>query len=161
MPRPVNRVVSAGLAIVVASCVGRSTDPPIARELPGTWQLVSFCLPYGIDPCTPVRDGPQLRFGPHRSVSSSSPAWKGRYRLEVRKIVEGSKEVVMLHLPRSRTAPQVWIEADTLVISYAYVDGGSDLYVRADSVEGREPTPDESRRPGTKTRADSLPEIRQ
>lgn len=123
-----------GPAIALLSCLGCRTAPEPPAELLGSWRLATVCI-YDQDvgpPCQTIEPerAEVIAFEPDGRFTSQRPHKEGRYRVERRTVPNGGEEV-LIHLDDAGSA-QLFVSPDSLVISWAYVDGAEKRYVPVD-----------------------------
>ena len=123
-------LLAAVAALLTTGGCGAQERPP--GEVLGSWRLAAVCLyesPEG-PPCeaVPTETAQVLTLGPDLRFTRVRPDEEGRYRLERRTTPAGTEELLIRF--DGGTPAQLVTRGDTLVVSWAYVDGPENRYAR-------------------------------
>jgi hypothetical protein len=117
---------------LVVGALACSTAGQAPDELSGTWRLTTLCAYERMEgpPCEPVTAATAevISFSSGSRFTRQRPDEEGIYRLEARVAPSGAQEVLIYF--DDGVPAQVDVTGDSLVVSWAYIDGPEKRYVR-------------------------------
>lgn len=121
-------IIGVAVCLTLLACTG---GHPPEDEMSGTWRLAAVCTyDRGGPPCVSVPDvaAEELTFQPGWRYVRIRPDEEGAYALERRATPAGGEEILIRF--DGGSPAQLHNSQDSLVVSWAYLDGPERRYVR-------------------------------